>query len=324
MTRQPRFWSHGNGGALATLLSPLSAITAAATARRVARPGFTVPIPVICCGNATVGGAGKTTLALDIASRLLARGRDVHMLTRGWGGSARHLHRVEPSQDQASVVGDEALLLAAIAPTWVSADRAAAARAATAAGAQVLVMDDGLQNPTLTKSLSLLVIDGTTGFGNGRVMPAGPLREPVSACAARAGAAVLIGYDRTAAAAALPPDLPILRARLVPGPDTAALRGRRVMAFAGIAHPDKFFAMLSEAGVLLVETQAFADHHPFSAEEAQSLIAHAAAMDAQPVTTPKDHVRLAPHHAVAITSLGVSLAWDDETAIDSLLATTIP
>ena len=320
MIRQPHFWSHGHGGALAALLSPLSAITAAATARRVATPGYTATVPVICCGNATVGGAGKTTLALDIAARLQARGHDVHMLTRGWGGSARGLHRVDLRHNDAGMVGDEALLLAAVAPTWVSADRAAAARAAIQAGAQVLVMDDGLQNPTLAKTLSLLVIDGTTGFGNGHVLPAGPLREPVCACAARAGAGVLIGTDWTGALALLPPTLRVLRACLVPGPGIEALRGRRVFAFAGIAHPKKFFTMLSDASVVLVETQAFADHHPYDAEEVQSLITCATAMNAQLVTTPKDHVRLAPAHAAAITPVGVSLAWDDEPAFDTLLA----
>ena len=165
------------------MLAPAAAVVAAITARRVARPGWRAPVPVICCGNATAGGAGKTTLALDLGARLAQR--RVAFLTRGHGGRARGVHLVDPSRDGAALVGDEALLLAEARPTWVAADRAAGARAAVAAGAGVLVMDDGLQNPTLAKDLSFLVIDGGTGFGNGRVMPAGPLREPVATAAVR-------------------------------------------------------------------------------------------------------------------------------------------
>ena len=188
MPTAPSFWSHD--GPLARALSPLSAIGSALTAARVARPGWQAPVPVVCCGNVTVGGAGKTTLVLDLAQRL--SGRDVHILLRGYGGASRGVHRVAPD-DPVSLVGDEALLLAQVAPTWTSADRAASARAAIGAGAKILLMDDGLQNPTLTKTGSILVIDGRTGFGNGRVLPAGPLREPVAAAAARCQAAVLIG-----------------------------------------------------------------------------------------------------------------------------------
>src|SRR5689334_20037384 len=189
MPHPPGFWRHD--GAIPRLLSPLSAITEVLTARRVARTGWRAPVPVICCGNVTVGGAGKTTVALDIGQCLLAQGRIVHFVLRGYGGSVRGPHRVA-SGDTAVMVGDEALLLAAVAPTWVGADRAASARAACAAGAQVLVMDDGLQNPSLRQDVALLVIDGATGFGNGRLLPAGPLREPVTAAVSRCAAAILI------------------------------------------------------------------------------------------------------------------------------------
>src|SRR3954470_20366902 len=211
MPGAPSFWFHD--GLPARLLSPLSVIGAAMTARRVARPGWHAPVPVICCGNVTVGGAGKTTLALDLARRLADRGHAVHVLLRGYGGESRGVHRVAPD-DPAARVGDEALLLAAAAPTWIGGDRAASARAAIEAGAQVLLMDDGLQNSTLAKDFSFLVIDGRTGFGNGRVLPAGPLREPAAAAAARCQAAVLIGADATGALARLPPHLPVLRTDL--------------------------------------------------------------------------------------------------------------
>src|SRR5689334_4541452 len=225
MVRAPAFWS--KDGALARLLSPLSVIGATLTARRVARSGWRAPVPVICCGNVTVGGAGKTTLVLDIAQRLRRRGTNVHILLRGYGGSARGPRLVQPG-DSAALVGDEALLLSGAAPTWTGADRAASARAAVAAGAQLLLMDDGLQNPTLEKTFCLLVIDGGSGFGNGRVLPAGPLREPVQAAAARVQAAVLIGPDDAGALRHLPPSLPVLRADLVQGPELGTLTGRRV------------------------------------------------------------------------------------------------
>ena len=214
---------------------------------RVRRPGWEAPVPVVCCGNANFGGAGKTTLVIDLARRLTMRGANVHILLRGYGGSARGVHRVKPD-DPVGVVGDEALLLAGVAPTWTGADRAASARAAIAVGGEVLLMDDGLQNPTLIKTFSLLVIDGRTGFGNGRVLPAGPLRERVAAAAARTNAAVLIGADVAGALDQLPPGLPVLRANLVQDSAVASLAGRRILAFAGIAFPEKFFAPLRQAG----------------------------------------------------------------------------
>jgi tetraacyldisaccharide 4'-kinase len=298
---------------MAWLLSPLSAIGAAITARRVARPGWRAPVPVICCGNVTVGGAGKTSLVLDLALRLKARGRTVHILLRGYGGRSRGTHRVTPA-DTAAEVGDEALLLAAVAPTWTGADRAASARAAVAAGATVLLMDDGLQNPSLHKDLSLLVVDGATGFGNGRVLPAGPLREPVAVGAARCQAAVVIG-----AAMLLPVPLPVLRATLVQGPEIAGLRGKRVLAFAGIAYPNKFFAPLTAAGIEVVRRLPFPDHHPYSRRELDELLAEADRLNAIPVTTPKDAVRLPVEIRDRVQVVGVGLAWDEEAVLSTLL-----
>lgn len=286
------------------------------TASRVARSGWCAPVPVICCGNVTVGGAGKTTLVLDLARRLAGRG--VHILLRGYGGSSRGVRRVAAG-DPASLVGDEALLLAEAAPTWIGANRAESAKAAIEAGATILLMDDGLQNPTLVKTASILLIDGSTGFGNGRVMPAGPLREPVSAAAARSEIAILIGDDRTNAIARLPASLPVMRADLVQDPCVPAFEGRPIVAFAGIAFPEKFFAPLREAGAVLIATRPFPDHHTYTARELNALIREAQVHHAQLVTTPKDMVRLPPDFRSQVSKIGVGLVWENPSQIDQFL-----
>ena len=314
MPKAPSFWSHD--GLLSRALSPLSAIGSALTARRIARAGWGAPVPVVCCGNVTVGGAGKTTLVLDLAHRL--SGRSVHILLRGYGGASTGTHRVAPN-DPASLVGDEALLLAQVAPTWTGADRAASARAAIQAGAEMLLMDDGLQNPTLAKTLSIMVIDGRTGFGNGRVLPAGPLREPVAAAAARCQAAVLIGPDATRALTRLPPNLPVLLADLRQDPSIATLAGRRVVAFAGIALPEKFFTPLRDAGAVIAAARPFPDHHAYTAAELDKLLREATEQDALLVTTPKDAVRLPPAIRSRVIVIGVGLNWREPSEIDQLL-----
>lgn len=308
--REPAFWQHD--GVLPRLLSPAAALYARATARRMARPGWVAPIPVLCIGNAGVGGAGKTTVVLDLVARLHRRGAAVHCLTRGYRGRAPadEVLRVDPD-DRADWVGDEALLLAAAAPTWRGADRARAARAAIAAGATVLVMDDGLQNPSLQPSASLMVVDAAVGFGNGRVLPAGPLREPAGVAAARCRAAILIGDGPVPA---LP--IPILRAQLKA--DTA-LPSVRVYAFAGIGRPGKFHATLQQAGAVLAGHEDFPDHHAYRASELERVFDRAAALFATPVTTPKDAARLDPVERALVQVVGVSLVWDDPAVIEALL-----
>jgi tetraacyldisaccharide 4'-kinase len=322
--RAPEFWKADGGRLAPLLLRPFERVTGRLTASRVAQPGWRAPVPVLCCGNAGVGGAGKTTVALDLGRRLIARGVRMGFLTRGYGARARKREDaapilVDPTRHGAASVGDEALLLATVAPTWVAADRASAARAALAAGATMLVMDDGLQNPTLVKDVSLLVIDGWTGFGNGRLLPAGPLREPVAAAAARCAAAVLIGEDRGRALAALPPALPVLRARLVPVPGTWALIGRKLLAFAGIANPAKFFASVAEVGAEVAESVSFPDHHLYSEADLHRLRERAARIGAFLVTTAKDAARLAPEWRRLVYVLEVELAWERPDWIDSLL-----
>ncbi len=285
----------------------------------MARPGWDAPVPVICCGGATAGGAGKTTLAMDIGNRLRARGQEAHFLLRGYGGSVKGPVLVEPGRHDSEAVGDEALLLAALAPTWVSADRAAGAQRAVAHGAAAIVMDDGLQNPTLTKTLSLLTIDGGYGFGNGHVIPAGPLRESVAAAAARCDAAVLIGGDEMGALAALPPGLPVLRGDLIPGPEMAELAGENVFAFCGIANPRKFFTTLRQGGAVVAGTESFADHYPFDAGDLSGLLQQAERLGAIPVTTRKDWVRMPPEFQNQVRVVSVTLRWDDPAGIDALL-----
>ena len=229
---------------------------------------------------------------------------------------------MEPN-DQAAVVGDEALLHAAVAATWTCADRRMSGQAAVAAGAEALLLDDGLQNPGLQKHLSLLTIDGATGFGNGRVLPAGPLREPVAAAAARCQVAVLIGEDATGALRRLPPGLPVLRARLAPEPDAASLAGQRVLGFAGIAMPDKFFTTLAETGAEVVARVPFPDHHRYTAEELSLLLTQAERLGAIPVTTRKDAVRLPDSLRPCIQVMGIRLIWEDPAAPERALGDAI-
>ncbi|HEY1857565.1 tetraacyldisaccharide 4'-kinase [Acidocella sp.] len=312
--RAPKFWAKRGG--VARLLAPLGAVTAALTARRLRRPGFAAGIKVICVGNAGVGGAGKTVVALDLLGRL---GGARFALTRGYRGRLAGPVLVNPARHTAADVGDEALLLAAAAPTILAHDRAAGARLALAEGATAIVMDDGLQNPSLVKTLSLLVIDGGYGFGNFLLLPAGPLREPVAAAASRVQAAVLIGADETGALAHLPPALPVLRARLVPE-SASDLGGRKIVAFAGIGRPEKFFASVRALGGDLVAAHAFPDHHVYRASDSARLLGEAEAQGAQLVTTAKDYVKLPETLRAASSVVTVRLHWNDEAALERLLA----
>jgi tetraacyldisaccharide 4'-kinase len=290
-------------------------ITETLTARRVARPGFDPGIPVFCAGNAGVGGSGKTILVRDLLQRLPER---PFALTRGHGGSLAGPVLVDPALHNAAQVGDEALLLAASGPTILSRDRAAGARLALAEGASAIVMDDGLQNPGLRKTCSLLVIDGGYGFGNGRLLPAGPLRETVAAAAARCRAAVLIGPDMAGSAAALPHELPVLRAELA-GDCAAPLQGARVLAFAGIGRPEKFFDSVRALGAELAGAVRFADHHRYTRKDADLLLARARKLDARLVTTEKDFVKLPGALRAAALAVTVRLRWENAAALRAIL-----
>lgn len=317
--RAPEFWRGDN--ALATCLAPLGAVYAWAVARRLDKAEEYRPaVPVICVGNIVAGGAGKTPVAIALARRLLAAGRKPHMLTRGYGGTEVGPRAVDLDRHDAARMGDEALLLAQVAPTWVARWRPDGAVAAVEMGADLIVMDDGFQNGSIAKDLSLVVVDGGYGFGNGRPIPAGPCREPAARGLERADAMVIIGEDRTGAARlAEARGLPVLRARLTPGPEAAALMGRKVVAFAGIGRPEKFFETLKSCGARLITTTAFPDHHAYDRREIEDLLAEAAANDAVAITTAKDRVRLPADLRDTVAVLSVTLDWDAPHLLTPLL-----
>jgi tetraacyldisaccharide 4'-kinase len=315
----PKFWRGERPGWTARALSPIGAIYGAVTARRMARPVERVSVPVVCVGNFVAGGAGKTPTAIAVAKLLRGAGERVAFLSRGYRGEARgEALRVDPLTHGARAVGDEPLLLARIAPCFVGRDRVASARAAIEAGASVLVMDDGMQNPSLAKDLTIAVVDGETWFGNGLCLPAGPLRAPLSIQLRFVDAMVVVGGP-PGAIDALPdttPDKPIFRARLrADALAAAALVGRPVLGFAGIARPEKFFATLAEIGANVVQTRGFPDHHPYGSREIDRLRAEAGARGLVLVTTEKDHVRIPVAEASDILPLPVTLGFDDPRAV---------
>jgi len=300
--RDPAFWWH-EAGLRAALLSPLAAVYGAVAARRMARAGARTGVPVLCVGNFTLGGAGKTPAAIVLARMLSEAGERVFCLSRGYGGNIAGPKLVDVHNDTAAAVGDEALLLARAAPTIVAGDRVAGAELARATGASVVVMDDGLQNGSIAKDFTLAVVDGRRGIGNGAVFPAGPLRAPLTTQLAHTDALLVVG-DGTAAesvmAAARARRLPVLHGRLVPDPAAVtALKPRQVLAFAGIGDPAKFFATLAAAGIAVAATRSFADHHRYTAEEAAALVMDAEHDALTLVTTEKDHARMAGDPALA-------------------------
>jgi tetraacyldisaccharide 4'-kinase len=313
--RTPRFWSEET--VVAKALALFSPVYGWIAARRRHVSPYRPPVPVMCVGNVTAGGSGKTPAALTLARMALERGIAVHFLSRGYGGSLTGPIRVDPLRHGAAETGDEPFLLAQVAPAWVSRDRAAGARAAVAAGAGLIIMDDGLQNFSVTKDVALLVIDGGSGIGNGRLLPAGPLREPLQAALSRADAVLLIGEDVTGIGKKLPSEMPVIPARLTPKPHS--LKGQRAIAFAGIGRPEKFRDTLLAEGIEIVEWVPFADHHRFTAGELARLADKARAGQALLVTTEKDHVRLPAAMRALVHPFAVELVCGDDGALLRLI-----
>lgn len=324
----PAFWFAPRPGVLACALSPCGLLYGAITAWRMARPGFAAGVPVICIGNFVAGGAGKTPMAIFVAQLLLAQGFRPFFLSRGFGGRAgRAAVLVDLARHTSLQVGDEPLLLAQIAPVMVCADRVAGALAAMAAGATVLIMDDGLQNPALAKDLSFAMVDAATGFGNGLCLPAGPLRAPLAKQWQHVAAVVIVGAGpagEVAGQMASAAGRKVIHASLVPDPAVARhLRGQKVIAFAGIGRPAKFFETLEKIGASIAGRHAFADHHRYGVAEIAALQAEARSKAALLVTTQKDLARSGPWpHAPFPIALPVQLMLD--AAVDGLLAQVVP
>ncbi|MGJ3232637.1 MAG: tetraacyldisaccharide 4'-kinase [Oceanicaulis sp.] len=324
--RPPAFWDadapRSSARLTRALLSPLGALYAAATARRIARTiPAPAPAPVICVGNLTLGGTGKTPVAIAVIETARGLGLEPAGLSRGWGGSLKGPLKVDPRRHGAREVGDEPLLIARAAPAYIDAGRVEGARLAAREGADLIVMDDGHQNPKLEKTRSLVVVDAVAGWGAGTVFPAGPLREPVEAGLARADAVIVMGPSRE-----FEPDyarlrldtleIPVLKAWLAP---EAAPPAGPLLAFAGIGRPQKFFDALAAAGGELADTASFPDHHAYTRAELDQLADLASAHGARLITTEKDWVRLPGGVGTAVAAWPVRARFAEPARLEALI-----
>lgn len=316
--RAPDFWQ--TDGPAARALAPIGALYGAVTAWRIKHTSpERVPVPVISVGNLTVGGTGKTPVVRDLVKRLKALGRKPAVVLRGYGGTLKGPACVDPDVHSALDVGDEALLHARDGATWVARKRSEGAKAAVADGATAIVLDDAHQHTSLHKDLSLLVVDGAVGFGNHRILPAGPLREDVRAGLSRANGLIIMGHDNTGLATRLPDFLTTVAGTLEAEPESAHLHRQKVVAFAGLGRPEKFFDTLINLGAIVVAAHPFDDHHLYQPADIQTILDEAFSLDALPVTTEKDAMRLSPYQRQQVNVLRVTARYKNHAGLDALL-----
>jgi tetraacyldisaccharide 4'-kinase len=326
--REPDFWYRPPSW-ISLLLSPLGALYGLVAGLRLQQAGFAAGVPVFCVGNYHAGGAGKTPVVLALGQLLHELGETPVVLSRGYGGRLQGPVKVDPARHVAADVGDEPLMLALTLPVVVARDRIDGVALARSAGASVILMDDGFQNPAIAKDCSLIVIDGDRGIGNGGVFPAGPLRAPLRQQLIRTDGLIVVGDGSAAdavAAAVAAQGRPVLRAHLTPDPASVVrLAGRRVLAFAGIGDPARFFRTLRGSGIEVSTQRVFPDHHPFSRSEIDTLLAEARRDGLTMVTTEKDLARLRDRQGVLawardIEPFVVTLGFEDAELLRKFVA----
>ena len=319
--KTPSFW-HADGF-IPKLLEPLAQLYKCLSfLERSLRSKTKIDVPVLCIGNLVSGGAGKTPIALSIGQKLNAK-HNISFLTRGYGGIEAGPIEVNPDEHSSYEVGDEALILSEVGPTWVSRNRIAGAIAAKNAGFEIVIMDDGFQHTSLVKTLSFVIIDGPYGFGNGRLIPAGPLREPIYSGLKRADIIVLVGEVNPSIIELLPNNKPLLRASLVPAEMGTQLSNDNVIGFAGIGRPTKFLETLEKMGLNIIDFVAFPDHYRFRESEIRELYEKATEVDAILVTTFKDMKRVPKSVAHLCQPIGITVVWEDDNEIQQLLDSVI-
>ena len=283
--------------------------------------------PVICIGNLNAGGTGKTPTAIALMDLVRKNNlaKKPFFLLRGYGGGERGPLLVDPARHNSWITGDEALILAAHAPTIIAVDRVQGAMLAAKHGADLVLMDDGLQNPGIQKDIKIVVINGEMGFGNGKMLPAGPLREPLHKGLARADLFILIGEDKRNTSALLPPGKPVIRTHLEPFLSTPLDRNKKYIAFAGLGYPEKFFSFVRDhLNLDLVKTVSFPDHYPYTEDDVKNLDARAKEWSADLLTTRKDFLRLPDVPGVTVHSADIRLAWNNENELESFLQSRLP
>lgn len=315
--RPPLFWNQ-SPSFTATLLKPLAYAAYKYGQYRLKKSAHHVSVPVLCCGNISVGGTGKTPLVLHLTRLLQQKGLHPHIITKGYGGASKRQCLVSP-HDKAKDMGDEAILLARQAPTWRGKNRVLSAQNAIAQGADCLILDDGLQDSSLHKDFSILVIDGPVGLGNGLILPSGPLREPLTSALKRVQAIIILNTDAHFLKKIFTNHIPCFQAELSPDPNIRYLTGKQCIAFCGIGRPNKFFSMLQEFNINVIRTIAFPDHHHYSSRDIKHLSSLSRVPGTVLVTTEKDAVKLPTYFLEKIIVLTIDISWQNLSAPHDIL-----